>query len=130
MPSPPRLSPVSGKSVVAKIDGGLLSSDGGVLVLREVEQRLRVAERRAECLVYPRTPDWITHSLADIIRFRLPMIGAGHEHGYEAVAPRSNPMFKMALNLAPSDREMCSQSPRPVWKTGPTPAPSCAWAGP
>jgi hypothetical protein len=37
------LSPVSGKSVIAKFDGGLLSSDGGVLMLREVEQRLRVA---------------------------------------------------------------------------------------
>ena len=42
----PGLSPASGKSVVAKFDGGLLSSDGGVLVLREVEQRLRVADSR------------------------------------------------------------------------------------
>ena len=33
-------SPVSGKTVVAKFDGGLLSSDGGVLLLCEVEQRL------------------------------------------------------------------------------------------
>jgi len=31
----PGLSPVSGKTVVAKFDGGLLSSDGGILVLRE-----------------------------------------------------------------------------------------------
>ena len=37
------LSPVAGKKVV-NFDGGLLSSDGGILVLREVEQRLRVAE--------------------------------------------------------------------------------------
>jgi hypothetical protein len=37
------LSPVSGKTVVAKFDGGLLSSDGGVLLLREIEQRLRCA---------------------------------------------------------------------------------------
>ena len=37
----PGLSPVSGKSVVAKFDGGLLSSNGGVLALREVEKRLR-----------------------------------------------------------------------------------------
>ena len=28
----PGLSPVSGKTVVAKFDGGLLSSDGGILV--------------------------------------------------------------------------------------------------
>lgn len=31
------LSPVSGKTFVAKFDGGLLSSDGGILILREVE---------------------------------------------------------------------------------------------
>jgi hypothetical protein len=34
------LSPVGGKAVVAKFDGGLLSSDGGVLALREAERRL------------------------------------------------------------------------------------------
>jgi hypothetical protein len=33
-----RLSPDSGKTIVAEFDGGLLSSDGGILVLREVEQ--------------------------------------------------------------------------------------------
>jgi hypothetical protein len=37
------LSPVSGKTVITKFDGGLLSSDGGVMALREAEQRLRVA---------------------------------------------------------------------------------------
>jgi hypothetical protein len=39
------LSPVAGKKVVVNFDGGLLSSDGGIVVLREVEQRLRVADR-------------------------------------------------------------------------------------
>jgi hypothetical protein len=107
---PPGLSPVSGKTVVAKFDGGLLSSDGGVLVLREVEQRLRVADRLAGCLVDPRSPDLITHTLVDIIRFRLLMIGAGYEDGNDAGALRSDPIFKMALDLAPSDRELCSQS--------------------
>ena len=50
----PGLSPVSGKTVVAKFDGGLLSSDGGVLLLREVEQRLHVADRLAACMVAAR----------------------------------------------------------------------------
>ena len=45
----PGLSPVSGKRVEVKFDGGLLSSDGGVLALREVDQRLRVADRLAAC---------------------------------------------------------------------------------
>ena len=104
------LSPVSGKTIVAKFDGGLLSSDGGVVVLREVEQRLRVADRLADCMVDPRAPDQITHTLADIIRFRLLMIAAGYEDGNDANSLRNDPMFKMALDLTPSDRELCSQS--------------------
>src|SRR6266550_6023456 len=105
----PGLSPVSGKSVVAKFDGGLLSSDGGVLMLREVEQRLRVADRLAGC-IDQRAPDQITHTLADIIRFRLLMIAAGYEDGNDANSLRADPMFKMAHDLAPSDGELCSQS--------------------
>ena len=66
----PGLSPVSGKTIIAKFDGGLLSSDGGILVLREIEQRLRIAGRMAACIKDPRAPDQITHILADIIRFR------------------------------------------------------------
>jgi hypothetical protein len=104
------LSPVSGKTIVARFDGGMLSSDGGVVVLREVEQRLRVAARMAACIKDPRAPDQITHSLADIIGFRLLMIAAGYEDGNDASSLRGDPMFKMALDLAPSDRELCSQS--------------------
>jgi hypothetical protein len=33
----PGLSPVAGKAVVPRFDGGRLSSDGGLLALREVE---------------------------------------------------------------------------------------------
>lgn len=106
----PGLSPVCGKTVIAKFDGGLLSSDGGVLLLREVEQRLRVADRLASCIQDPRAPDQITHSLADIIGFRLMMIAAGYEDGNDANALRRDPVFKMAHDLAPSERELCSQS--------------------
>ena len=106
----PGLSPVSGKSVVATFDGGLLSSDGGVLMLHEVEQRLRIADRFAGCIEDPRAPDQITHALADIIRFRLLMIAAGYEDGNDANGLRVDPIFKMAHDLVPSDRELCSQS--------------------
>src|SRR3954466_12371799 len=105
----PGLSLVAGKSVVAKFDGGLLSSNGGVLALREVEKRLRVGDRFAACIEDPRAPDQITHTLADIIRFRLLMIAAGYEDGNDAAALRRDPLFKMALDRAPSDRELCSQ---------------------
>ena len=67
----PRPSPVSVKTIVAKFDGGLLSPDGGIVILREVEQRLRVADRIAACIEDPRAPDQITHTLAEIIRFQI-----------------------------------------------------------
>ncbi|MCW2319285.1 hypothetical protein M2322_004854 [Rhodoblastus acidophilus] len=95
---------------MVKFDGGSLSSDGGVLALREVEQRLRVADRLAACIADPRALDLITHSLSDIIRFRLLMIAAGHEDGIDANSLRVDPVFKMAHDLAPSDRDLCSQS--------------------
>ena len=106
----PGVSSASGKPVVVKFDGGLLSSDGGVLALREVEQRLRVADRLADCMIDPRAADQITHSFADVIRFRLLMISAGYEDGNDANSLRRDPMFKMALDLSPTDRELCSQS--------------------
>lgn len=62
------LSPVSGKRLDVRFDGGLSSSDGGILLLREAEQRLGVANRMAACINDLRAPEHITHSLADIIR--------------------------------------------------------------
>ena len=124
----PGLSSVSGKTVVAKFDGGLLSSDGGILVLREIEQRLRVADRLAACIRDPRSPDQITHSLADIIGFRLLMIAT-----------------KTATTRVPCEAIPCSRwrwiyrhliascvrnRPSPVWRTCPTLAACCAWAAP
>jgi hypothetical protein len=41
----PGLSPVGIKAVAARFDGGALSSDAGLLALREVERRLDVAGR-------------------------------------------------------------------------------------
>ena len=45
------LPAVARKRVTAAFDGGRLSSDGGVLLLRGVERRLGLAERLAGCIV-------------------------------------------------------------------------------
>jgi hypothetical protein len=106
----PGLSSVAGNKIVARFDGGQLSSDGGLLVLREIEQRLKVAERLAACIDDPRDPASTAHTIADIIRFRLLMIAAGYEDGNDATSLRHDPVFKMALGRLPSERELCSQS--------------------
>src|SRR3954468_13784096 len=40
----PGLSPVRSKPLDIRFDGGVLSSDGGLLLFREVEERLRLAD--------------------------------------------------------------------------------------
>jgi hypothetical protein len=106
----PGLSPVLGKAVVARFDGGQLSSDAGVLVLREIEQRLGLAERLAACIDDARAQNQVVHSLADLIRFRTLMIASGYEDGNDATALRSDPAFKLAQGVLPSSPDLASQS--------------------
>jgi len=108
-PPLPGLSPVGGKPIVARFDGGRLSSDGGLLALREVERRLDVAGRLAACLADPRDPGRTLHGLDAIIRFRMLMIAAGYEDGNDADGLRHDPVFKLALDRLPDDGALCSQ---------------------
>jgi hypothetical protein len=48
--------------VVARFDGGRLSSEGGLLALREVERRLGLAGRPAGCLTDRRAPERVRHA--------------------------------------------------------------------
>lgn len=93
----PGLSPVAGKSIEARFDGDLLSSDGGLLGLRAVEQRLGIARRLADCIDDPRMPGRVIHGLDEIIRFRMLMIAAGYEDGNDADRLRSDPMFQSSM---------------------------------
>jgi hypothetical protein len=108
-PPLPGLSPVAGKAIIARFDGGQISSDAGVLVLREVEQRLGVAECLAACIDDPRLPERVRHSVADILRFRMLMIAAGYEDGNDADSLRHDPAFKLALDHLPGGDALCSQ---------------------
>ena len=126
----PGLSSASGKPVVVKFDGGLLSSDGGVLALREVEQRLRVADRLAACMIDPRAADQITHRLADVIRFRLLMISVrlrGRQRRQFA-APRSD-VQDGARSFAHRSGVVLAVDNIAVGEFCRTFAPCCGWAG-
>jgi hypothetical protein len=106
----PGLSPIAGKPVQVAFDAGRLTSDGGVLVLAEIERRLGIAERLARCIEDPRTPERIQHTLAEMIRFRALLIAAGYEDGNDCDALRADPAFKMAVGRLPEGgAELCSQ---------------------
>ena len=98
---PRGLLSASGKPVVVKFDGGLLSSDGGVLALREVEQRLghRSARRLHD---RSRAADQDHAQLGGRYPFRLLMISAGYEDGNDANSLRRDPMFRWRSIFRPS----------------------------
>src|ERR1700688_64676 len=106
----PGLSPVCGKPIVARFDGGQLSSDGGILLLAEVERRLGIAERLAGCIEDPRAPDQIRHEVAEMIRFRALAVAAGYPDANDCDALRKDAAFKMAVGRLPeTGADLCSQ---------------------
>lgn len=106
----PGLSPVENKELCARFDGGRLSSDGGVLVLREIEKRLGLAARLAGHLADRRDAASTTHSYADMIGARLFAIACGYEDCDDLDVLRFDPAFKLACGRLPeSGRDLMSQ---------------------
>ena len=106
----PGLSPVAGKELCARFDGGRLSSDGGVLLLRELEHGLGLADVLASCLRDDRSPSNIRHSQADMIRARMFAIACGYEDCDDLDALRFDPAFKLACGrLSESGDDLMSQ---------------------
>ena len=104
------LPAVRRKKVTACFDGGLLSSDGGLVLLREAERRLGLAESLAGCLRDGRNPDRIDHTVVEMLRFRMFAIACGYEDADDCDALRRDPLFKLAVGRVPeSGRALCSQ---------------------
>jgi hypothetical protein len=104
------LSPVAGKELCARFDGGRLSSDGGVLLLAGIERRLGIAELLASCVTDARDPASTTHSYADMIRARMFAIACGHEDCDDLDALRFDPAFKLACGrLSETGDDLMSQ---------------------
>jgi Transposase DDE domain group 1 len=70
---------VGGREVVARFDGGRVTSDGGALLLREIEDRFQFVERLAACFTDHRDPECIEHPLIDLLKQRLFALCLGYE---------------------------------------------------
>jgi len=109
------------KKVTAAFDGGRIASDGGVMLLAAAERRLGIADRLAELIVDPRTPLFVTHSIADILRARMLAIACGYEDADDLDHLRTDPGFKLACGRLPdSGRDLCSQPTVSRWENAPT----------
>jgi hypothetical protein len=70
---------LGGREIVAQFDGGRVSSDGGGILLREIEERFRLVESFASCFRDYRDPERIEHSLVDLLKQRLFGLCLGYE---------------------------------------------------
>ena len=107
---PFHLPAVRRKKVTAAFDGGLISSDGGLVLLREAERRLGLADTLASCIRDRRNQAQVVHTLAAMLRFCMLAIACGYEDTDDCDALRTDPLFKLASGHAPeSGRDLCSQ---------------------
>jgi hypothetical protein len=121
--SAPRFSfpAICRKKVTAAFDGGRLTSDGGVLLLAQAEQRLGIAERLAGCIADPRDQARVVHDLGDILRARMLAIACGYEDADDLDALRHDPGFKLALGKLPTGAiGLASQPTMSRWENAPT----------
>jgi hypothetical protein len=59
------------RSVSGSFDGGCITSDGGGLLLREVEKRRKIVKRFAACFTDHRNPQRIEHGIEELISQRV-----------------------------------------------------------
>lgn len=101
---------ISGKKVEADFDGGNLTTDGGVLFLRQVESSVGIIRRIVSCLPDRRHESYVIHSLEEMIRQRVFQIACGYEDANDCNDLRSDPGFKVACGRLPiSGEELASQ---------------------
>lgn len=100
-----------GKSVVAKFDQSQGSSDGGAILLKAADGRLRLTERLAQCVRDERQSGKVAHELLDMIRQRLFAIACGYPDCNDAARLATDPIHKMLAGRDPIEGDpLASQS--------------------
>ncbi|HNA61592.1 MAG TPA: transposase [Rhabdochlamydiaceae bacterium] len=74
-----KLQALHSQDVIAKFDGGNISSDSGSLLLRELEKRTHILERLGNCFIDHRNPKFIEHTVDALIKQRVLGIAMGYE---------------------------------------------------
>ena len=109
--SPPlAFSSLGSKDVVADFHGGRLSSDAGVLLLREVARATGLFQALDRVIPDPRTPALIVHDQETLLAQRILAIAAGYEDLNDHQTLRNDPALQTAAGRLP-DAEAALASP-------------------
>lgn len=86
-----------------------LTSDAGLLPLRQFDERIGLTKQFAAVLDDPRDPDLIDHSFLDMVRMRVFGILAGYEDQNDHDTLRTDPVFKLIADRSPQGADLASQ---------------------
>ena len=101
---------VNQKPVILDFNGGQMSSDGGILLLREVENQIKIVTSLAEVINDPRDARYVKHNVIDMMMQRVSQIAAGYEDADDCDDLRTDPILKMFANRLPeTDIDLASQ---------------------
>jgi hypothetical protein len=104
------LFPIKGRNIELSFSGDRISSDGGLLLLRELDSQLNLLSSASNCIHDERDPRYIDHSVKELLTQRVFQIAAGYEDCSDCNDLREDMIFKMCAGRLPqSDNDLASQ---------------------
>jgi len=97
MPDPLAFHPHGRREVVGAFDGGRISSDGGGLLLREVDERLGLLARLTACFTDHRNANSVEHDLHALVAQRVYGLALGYEDLSDHDALRSDSVLALLV---------------------------------
>jgi hypothetical protein len=108
--------------VLARFDGGDLTSDAGVALVAAADRMAGVTDALAAAIKDPRDPAKVTHTLLDVLRARIYAIAQGYEDANDLDRLREDPALKVACGRLPaSGKALASQPTLSRFENGVTP---------
>src|SRR2546422_9361684 len=109
--APLHLAPVGTKAVDLDFDGGRLSSDAGLVLLKDPDEQLGLTHSLAAVLSDPRDPRRVHFTHHDLLKQRVCQIAAGYEDANDANTLRDDPIFKLMLDRLPESGAPLASQP-------------------
>jgi hypothetical protein len=103
-------SSICGKKVTGVFDDHRVTSDAGVLALREVEQHTKVMDALTDAIMDSRHPSYVRHEVWEMIAQRVFQIALGYDDANDCDALKGDPALKIAAERHPlDDPDLASQ---------------------
>jgi len=89
--------PLKHREIRAQFDGGAITTEGGGLLLREVEKRVGIVRQFAACFRDYRNPDLIEHSVEELVAQRVYGLALGYEDLNDHEELRKDPLLAVLV---------------------------------